>query len=392
MSATIKQTTAINVEIKTLKAEFEPAKPVQAKGKTKPSKTALSTEETAVFNKIIGPEGIEGLSAFDVSSKVEQAKRATRLLKTDPARANRIATGQEAPPPDILASAVYAAVETRAIKIGDAVTITSLATSGMSEQFTRFGQETSMLSTRNRYSPTGLVQDTINARKGTPTKKQAKAVVKAKKAVDKVDTKIAEKAVEAQTKAVPIPKVKTGKRANIKAKDYGKKNRLVTRAEYDTILAELKTEQGLLPGKQIKGTRRGGAFVPSGKDFKRMGKLATFHLEAIGRNFAEWSRVMKTQLGDWVVPHLQKAWNETIKKIGKADTELATSRIANGVKAGKTLDKMSVQIQLLAEGFVAQGIKKRGALIDAVHAVLVQVDPAITKRQTMDAILMSVNG
>ena len=72
----------------------------------------------------------------------------------------------------------------------------------------------------------------------------------------------------------------------------------------------MKGIPGSLQAKAVgKGMRKGSTFVPSKKDFARLGKLATFHLEAMGRNFAEWSKVMKSQLGDWVVPHLQKTWS-----------------------------------------------------------------------------------
>lgn len=386
LSARIKASTELSKQIQATKVEAGLApKPVESKGKTKVSKQALSVEENAIFKKIVGEEGIEGKPEFQVSNQKEQARRALKLRQTNPEKALRIATLEERPPSDILANSVFAAVERHALMTGDGVTLRKLATSPFSAALTRAGQEISMAGTRERYSPVGNIEDIITVRRGISDKKFNKKLDKAKKSLDKAETRVIEKDIDTTIKNISTPKI-TKKRVDITAKKYGRNNTLVTRVEYDGILAELAKEKGALPGKQVKGVRKGGVFIPSTKDFARLSKLATFHIEAMGRNFGEWSRVLKNQLGDWVVPHLQKLWNETSASFGKREGELAAAKISNGINAGKSLDKMSVEIQKLAESFVAQGIKKRGPLVDAVHKVLIQVEPDITKRQTMDAI------
>ena len=53
---------------------------------------------------------------------------------------------------------------------------------------------------------------------------------------------------------------------------------------------------------------------------------------------------------------------------------------------GSSLSELSNWIRKLAENFVRSGIRDRDALIDAVHNVLLEIDPSITRRKTMDAI------
>ena len=406
LSQNIKTISGINKEIRVIKEGFEPAKPVSVKGKKRKSKVAERVTEDAILNDLLPAETRDKIPTYEVSNQREQIKKGQVMQKTSPDKLMRIAMGEEAPPSDMLATTAYAVAHQRAKKIGDFHTLDRLSNSPHSMALTRAGQEISMARHigGGEYSATGVMRDVKNARNPISTdmgtqkaevarakqsRKQSKVVSKAKKAVDKLDTKIAEKTIDSKISDISTPKIPKGKKVDTKSKSYGKRNRLVTRAEYDKIQLELKAEGGGLKVRvPVKGKhmRKGSAFVPSGKDLKRMSKLATFHLEAIGRDFTAWSNVLRSQLGDWVVPHLQKTWNETIRKIGKADTNLAVSKIANGIKAGKTLDKMGVQIQKMAEGFVAQGVKTRGALINKVHEVLVQVDPHITKRQTMDAI------
>lgn len=123
-------------------------------------------------------------------------------------------------------------------------------------------------------------------------------------------------------------------------------------------------------------------------------------------DFAKWSKLMLEDLGEKIAPHLDDVWRvsnaqitERIDRIAGKSADKVTRLVAKlDVKDRVTVlkaqisDKMKVggdiapQAQELARTFVAQGVTKREALIDAVHAELIDLMPDITRRQTMDAI------
>lgn len=124
----------------------------------------------------------------------------------------------------------------------------------------------------------------------------------------------------------------------------------------------------------------------------------------------QWAASMVKDLGEWVRPHLQDIWrkaNEEIEgqvtratsprnraSVKDAVTKAATvatadqvgAEIGARVKAGEALKDLRGPINKLVETLVRGGVKQRDPLVDAVHAVLQTVDPAITRRQAMDAI------
>lgn len=67
----------------------------------------------------------------------------------------------------------------------------------------------------------------------------------------------------------------------------------------------------------------------------------------------------------------------------QGDTAL---RIEIGTKLREEPSAVTGVVQKLARRFVEQGIRDRDQLIDAVHGVLKEIDPAFTRRQAMDAI------
>jgi hypothetical protein len=127
----------------------------------------------------------------------------------------------------------------------------------------------------------------------------------------------------------------------------------------------------------------------------------------IGLDFAKWSAEMIKDLGDQVKPYLGEAFKKSqalidreadkhgksspgIKRaVAKMDSTAtvadATASIKSKVEGGKG-SEIANDVQKLARGFVEQGIKDRNALIDAVHNVLKESDPEITRRDAMDAI------
>lgn len=124
--------------------------------------------------------------------------------------------------------------------------------------------------------------------------------------------------------------------------------------------------------------------------------------------FGRWSTEMVRDLGDWVKPYLQDAWKAADKSIddavastGKhkakvkqlitkekavATAETIGEKMKERAGAGDKLTDLRGSIRQLVETLVRGGIKKREPLVDAVHEVLKGVDPAVTRRQAMDAI------
>ena len=130
-------------------------------------------------------------------------------------------------------------------------------------------------------------------------------------------------------------------------------------------------------------------------------------------DFAKWSDAMLTDLGEWVRPHLQQAWQasqahfektvderlktETRERGAKAKSILsgtdaatriedAKAAIASKAKKGE-LDTLYSSVQKLVRSIVEQDPSiAREPLIDQVHKVLQEVLPNISRLETMDAI------
>ena len=88
-----------------------------------------------------------------------------------------------------------------------------------------------------------------------------------------------------------------------------------------------------------------------------------------------------------------KAHKDILERAGEKeeiDPETQRKEILDNLRTkiaeGEGLDSFAGYISKLAEGFVRQGITGREPLIDAVHTVLSDIMPDITRRETMDAI------
>lgn len=153
------------------------------------------------------------------------------------------------------------------------------------------------------------------------------------------------------------------------------------------------------------------------------GKLFTigpdvlFHLSRIGAaqiargalEFSRWSGAMIGEFGERIQPYLKEVFDAsnklldaTAEKVVGAKEAKRARRAATGEEAAdkqadistrlkekfasNELDAVTPLVQRLARLFVEQGVKERDLLIDAVHGVLKEVSPEITRRKTMDAI------
>lgn len=225
-------------------------------------------------------------------------------------------------------------------------------------------------------------------------KKQHEEIVAAKKALDeyvaKQDARISE--LEAQ-KAIDKITRESAPKIHPKVLEYAEKfvKGLETAAESASkrILDRLsRTSAGLDPTLLSDLAIVGSA------------KLARGALE-----LSKWTTELVAKFGDKIAPHVDeinkaskdelerqlskqpKPVKDRVKKTLDATQKQAAIKesIGTRIKAGKT-DSVTNLVQQLARSFVEQGIKGRDALIDAVHAVLKESDPEITRRETMDAI------
>lgn len=152
-----------------------PLQPVESTGETLPSRLAANVEANAIEKKLTS--GLGDLPQYNRVDLKEQALHAADLIATDPARAMRIALGQELPPNHILPEAVFTAVEDRAVKAGDANTLRRLATeSTLSTEATAMGQRIRALGERDQESPVKLIQDVQKSRVDSVEKKTGKKV------------------------------------------------------------------------------------------------------------------------------------------------------------------------------------------------------------------------
>lgn len=225
-------------------------------------------------------------------------------------------------------------------------------------------------------------------------KKQHSDIVAAKKSLDehvaKQDARISE--LEAQ-KAIDKITRESAPKIHPKVLEYAEKfvKGLETAAESASkrILDRLsRTSAGLDPTLLSDLAIVGSA------------KLARGALE-----LSKWTTELVAKFGDKIAPHIDeinkasedelerqlskqpKPVKDRVKKTLDATQKQAAIKesIGTHIKAGKT-DSVTNLVQQLARSFVEQGIKGRDALIDAVHAVLKESDPEITRRETMDAI------
>lgn len=159
-------------------------KPVEsASGEMRPSTLSAKVDANVVERKLASTLG--DTPQYAKTSWGEQASKAIDLLNNDPARAVRIATGQEAPPSDVLAGSVFTAVEEHATQTGDVETLRQLAQGNASGQFTRFGQEIGSLSQRSQDGAVAKIAEVQKAREGAFKKSSGKGVDEAVKETTK---------------------------------------------------------------------------------------------------------------------------------------------------------------------------------------------------------------
>lgn len=157
-------------------------------------------------------------------------------------------------------------------------------------------------------------------------------------------------------------------------------NRTATSPElYRKMLQAAKLAD--VPRKRRK--QKGTAYIPTPQDFTDLAKIATYHIKRVGQNFQEWARRVIADLGQWVEPYLEGEWAKALANVAQDDLNELVKKAVKKTEQGKEFGTVAHKI---ADFFVRQGIIEREALIDAVHSVLMSVNPNQTRRGTMDDI------
>lgn len=206
------------------------------------------------------------------------------------------------------------------------------------------------------------------------TKALHEKIKNAQTAIAERDARIAQMEAERAANAFVLENQPSG--PGPKSPDYGSKNRVVTREARDQAVARIRAALG-------------GATLRSGIDptvLVDMARVGAFHVEAGLRTFGHWSRAMIADLGESVRPHLRAVFDEARKQMVGDVREKVVAGMKDRVAKGEGLDAMRGSVHKIAEGLVRSGVSDRDGLIDAVHDVLKDVDPQITRREAMDLI------
>lgn len=282
-------------------------------GEQLPRGTSVSVMAQAIEDEIVEENKAiyDEIPMYRAMNMSEQAQKALRLIEEDLGRAKRIAFYQEPAPPDLFPENVFSALRTYAKLNADVDLIMDLALNeDVVREHTIMGKRIKSLDTDMDYAdPIRAIREVVESRK--------EQMIRQGKDISALEVKLR----ELQTELDNAQKAKTEftKRA---ARTYGTRNKVVTRTEYDKIIARRKEEAAQLR----HDPRLGAAYVPNAQDFSDLAKISIFHLEALGRDFAKWSHQVTVDLGKWVTPHLQDAYDRALLQAKKEGIEVKESK------------------------------------------------------------------
>lgn len=162
----------------------EPIRAVQGTGEMKTHGLSAGVEANAIEKRLVDDFG--ELPQYQAVSMKDQAEKATALLAQDYARARRVAMGLELPPEGIIPESVFTAIENKAIKDGDVLTLRDLSVrSSLTSEATTMGQRIRSLAERDSESPVYAIADLAKSRATAAAKRVKGDVGKMKKEIAK---------------------------------------------------------------------------------------------------------------------------------------------------------------------------------------------------------------
>lgn len=309
--------------------------PEIGEGEEKVRGTTLSVMEKAIEKELLKENETlyDDLPTYQAMNMKEQAEKSLALIEQDVEKAKRIAFYREQAPPGLYPENVFSALRVYATLTGNVDMLMDLALNEETvREHTILGKRIKSLDTdQDHADPVTAIREVVTARKNNMLRKGQDMIA--------LEAKLGELQAELDTaKRTLDTHIKKTKR------EYGSKNTIVSRAEYDSILARRKAEAA----KMKHDPRLGAAFIPTATDFADIAKIGMFHLEAMGRDFAKWSYQMTKDFGDWITPHLQDEYDKAIKQ---AETQGLTVKEAKRLTTKK---KRLVTTTKKIEGKIAE--------------------------------------
>ncbi len=310
-AAAEEQFTADQEKVHALRAEGklpieEPAALIPAptkeigEGEEKPRGTSLSVIAQAIENELLAEDAIiaDDIPTYRSMNMKEQAEKSLALIEQDVEKAKRVAFYREIAPPDLFPENVFTALRIYARMRADVDLLLDLALNeDVVREHTILGKRIKSLDTDENYiDPVRAIREVVKAR-------QDKA---AREGDDMTGLELELREVRAELAATKKAVDDHAKRTK---REYGSRNTLISRTEYDSIIDRRKKESAALK----HDPRLGAVYVPNAQDFADIAKIGTFHLEAMGRDFVKWSYQMTQDFGEWITPHLQDEYDKAIK-------------------------------------------------------------------------------
>lgn len=269
-------------------------------GELKPRGSSASVLAQAIEAELINEnEDIEGqIPTYKSMSMKDQAQKTAVVIEQQGVeQSKRYAFYKEQSPEGLYPENIYTGLRVHAELQADSDLLQDLAFKKEALiQHTIAGKRVKSLDTgQNFANPIGDFQAVSEARKGKLSRDGGDTI--------ELEAKLA----EVETKLAEADK-KLAKKTQKTKREYGAKNKLVSRDAYNEIIVRQAQQ-----ASQMKGGRNLGAvYVPTAQDFADLAKLSLFHLEAIGQDIATWSNKMAQDLGEWARPHLAGAYNEAV--------------------------------------------------------------------------------
>ena len=349
--------------------------PIKGTGETVERGLSLSISEKVTANGLA--DTIGKLPEYQRIRWDDQMLLAKNLYLQDPERAKRVAMYQEASPTGLLPETVITYLVNKAIAEGDIDTLRELGTNeAIASEETTLGQRIRMLGDRN--PGLNAVREVAQARKKSAERKGETVISDAE--VNELKAKLAEAEKKLADMVIQGEAKKTKARA---PRQYGAVNKVVKLTEYQQIMERRKKEAAEL---QRRGKQGGFVYVPTPQDFADMAKIGLFHLEAVGRDVATWTTNMTKDFGEWASPYLDNEWTKALAVFDTESLKELKSAVAKKFEATQNIQQLTPLAHKIAKHFVDTGISNRDALTDAVHGVLKDIVPDITRRQSMDLI------
>jgi len=366
-----------------LEKDMNKLKITSPEGNEKVRGLAENTENEAIRAGLVDDRGDMGELPTYITRDPKAAQEiVTKLLNENYDSAIRIIEGKEKAPEGVFPEDVFTGVRVRAELKGDVDTLTKLLDSPLVAEATKLGQRIQALYTANADSPFAVLKGIIKERSEalkrqgkepvSPAKvaELEKALADKQKAFDEYVAKAEEVKVNVAIDEIVKPKYKP-----VFKEKYGAKNKVVTQEEYLKTKAELRSQFSSQLSAGLDPTIAA-----------KLGKIGAYHLEAGTRVFADWSKRVIEDVGEWAKPHLKDIYKQATSNERKVTAEAFSGKITQALNKGKDKPDIGIFIQKLAKQLVAEGITDRNILVKEVHNILKDIIPDITPRETADAI------